>query len=59
MIFRGNSKQLKLCFDTLISIFGQDAKITYVEKCIIATRVGDWYGSNECTYFSNYFIRII
>ena len=41
MIFRGNSKQLKLCFDTLISIFGQDAKIAYVEKCIIATRVGD------------------
>ncbi len=39
MRFKGNSSQLKICFDTLISIFGKDAKIVDIEKYILAFRM--------------------
>ena len=32
MKFRGNASQLKTFFDTLIAIFGEDAKIITVES---------------------------
>lgn len=41
MKFRGNSKQLKLWFDSLITIFGQDAKIVDLGN-VSFTWVGDW-----------------
>lgn len=38
MKFRGNGLQLELWFNTLISIFGKDAKIADIEKYIVVFR---------------------
>lgn len=32
MIFRGNSEQLKIWLDTLVVIFGQDAKVSNLKN---------------------------
>lgn len=38
MRFKGSNKQLKTWFDTLISIYGFDAKIADIEKSIRIVR---------------------
>ena len=38
MRFKGSNKQLKVWFDTLISIYGTDAKIADIEKSVRAVR---------------------
>lgn len=38
MKFKGNSLQMQSWFEALISIFGKDAKIADIEKCITAFR---------------------
>lgn len=38
MRFKGNNEQLKAWFDTLISIYGANAKIADIEKSVKAVR---------------------
>ena len=38
MKFKGNNKQLKTWFDTLISIYGSNAKIVDIERSVRAVR---------------------
>ena len=38
MRFKGSNKQLKAWFDTLISIYGINAKISDIEKSVKAVR---------------------
>ena len=38
MRFKGSSKQIKMWFDTLISIYGERAKISEIEKSVKEVR---------------------
>lgn len=38
MRFKGSNKQLKTWFDTLISIYGSNAKISDIEKSVKVVR---------------------
>lgn len=38
MRFKGSNKQLKTWFDTLIMIYGADAKIADIQKSVAAVR---------------------
>lgn len=40
MRFKGSNKQLKAWFDTLISIYGANAKIADIEKSVKVIRGG-------------------
>jgi len=44
MRFRGNASQLKTFFDTLIAIFGEDAKISAVESRAKSLKVVQIWG---------------
>ena len=45
MRFRGNASQLKTFFDTMIAIFGEDAKISKIESNIKAMKVVQKWGT--------------
>lgn len=38
MRFKGSNKQIELIFDTLIQLYGADAKITDIQKSILLVR---------------------
>lgn len=38
MRFKGRNKQIELIFDTLILLYGADAKITDIQKSILLVR---------------------
>lgn len=38
MRFKGRNKQIELIFDTLIQLYGADAKITDIQKSILLFR---------------------
>lgn len=44
MRFRGNASQLKTFFDTLIAVFGEDAKVRKIESRIKTMRGAEKWG---------------
>lgn len=44
MKFRGNAKELKVFFETLIAVFGEDAKITNIEQRVKAMKEAKKWG---------------
>lgn len=44
MRFKGNASQLKTFFDTLISIFGEDAKVITIERRVKTMRGAEQWG---------------
>ena len=44
MRFRGNAKELKTFFDTLIAVFGEDAKVKNIESRVKTMRGAERWG---------------